>query len=329
MLYSSHLQWLSFSLITQPATTTPLYVLMCLDCAGQRLNASVWFWKLWKVSKTFLPLHSELPSGESCDMCVTEIPHSCVQITYWTHARCLVSSRNCWQTTTKSLPHFLPHQPKLQSFFFLTLVKCRIQMTHRSLLHKLSHRKGKVSVWDFANRSQQHSEVENLNSKKVISEWQYYPLSTASCSAGGGQTEADCSATMPVSVTANEVDYLTGHGDGAQHINTAPTRCLTAVRETRSLCGEGLWVCLYFVTVAWRKNTLLSFCFTLLNLFCKLFLQICKCVKMIWEKLGDSGWRQFEIAFLYVGQNINNAKFLFAGHLLCSFHFTADYRVED
>lgn len=97
-------------------------------------------------------------------------------------------------------------------------------MTHRSLLHKLPHRRGKVSVRDFANKSQQHLEVENLNSKKVISEWHYFPQSTGSCSAGGGQTEADCSATTSVSVTANEEDYLTGHAADApahSHIFTS------------------------------------------------------------------------------------------------------------
>lgn len=73
----------------------------------------------WKFKKTFLPLHTELLSVESCDICVIEIPHSCVQITHWTHARCSVSSRNCWQRTTKSLAHFLPHQPELQSFLYL------------------------------------------------------------------------------------------------------------------------------------------------------------------------------------------------------------------
>lgn len=72
-----------------------------------------------KFKKTFLPLHTELLSVESCDICVIEIPHSCVQITHWTHARCSVSSRNCWQRTTKSSAHFLPHQPELQSFLCL------------------------------------------------------------------------------------------------------------------------------------------------------------------------------------------------------------------
>lgn len=32
--------------------------------------------------ETFLPLHSELLPVESCDICVIEIPHSCVQITH-------------------------------------------------------------------------------------------------------------------------------------------------------------------------------------------------------------------------------------------------------
>lgn len=145
-------------------------------------------------------------------------------------------------------------------------------MTHCSLLHKLSHRRGKVSVRDLANKSQQHSEVENLNSKKVISEWHNFPLSTASCSAGGGQAEADCSATTSVSVTANEEDYLTSHAaDAPAHSHTV---LHPYIFSSLSLLKQKH---IYFCTCILFR-LFLFFC-------CTLFLQICKCIKNCLKKI--------------------------------------------
>lgn len=78
-------------------------------------------------------------------------------------------------------------------------------------------------MWDFANKSQQQSEVESLGSKKGFIRMAV--LSVASCGAGGGQTEARRAprgAGTSVSVTANEEDCLTGPAaDAPAHSHTA------------------------------------------------------------------------------------------------------------
>lgn len=115
--------------------------------------------------KTFLCLHTELLPAESCDICVIEIPHSRVQISHWTHARCLVSSRKCWQRTTKS--SHTPSHINLNCKVF----SVKISNTDNAVNFCTNFATGgreKVSVSFTRVNSSQKLEV----SRQMLTEWQ-------------------------------------------------------------------------------------------------------------------------------------------------------------
>lgn len=98
-----------------------LYLFQMVRQACSLLQCSKTVQKICGKFTRFSPVtcFPELLSVESCDICVIQIPYSCVQTIHRTHALSSVSNRNCWQEQSKSLFVLLPISAKMQSFLHL------------------------------------------------------------------------------------------------------------------------------------------------------------------------------------------------------------------